>query len=63
LSWHHRQAGFGQAALQRRRTLLMMLAFDLALFQVAYRGERGRRREDEPGAWLILIRRHLTSII
>jgi len=43
----------------------MMLAFDLALFQVAYRGERGRqrRREDEPGAWLILIRRHLTSII
>jgi hypothetical protein len=47
---HHRQAGFGQAALQRRRTLLMTLAFDLALFRVAYRGERGRqrRREDEP---------------
>jgi hypothetical protein len=37
---HHRQPGLGQAALQCGGALLIVLAFDPALFQVAYRGER-----------------------
>ena len=54
---HHRQPGLGQAALQGCRARLMVLAFDLALFQVADAGERAshdrrqqRGREDDPGA-------------
>ena len=37
---HHRQAGFGQAALYGRGMLLMTLALDLAVFEMTDAGER-----------------------
>ena len=38
--WHHRKAGVGEAPFQTCRAFLVAVAFDLALLQMAYRGER-----------------------
>ena len=54
-AWHHRQAGLGEAALRLRRALLMAVALELALFQIADASESAGGDDVvkmEPDAWL-----------